>query len=78
MFVMMKDHPRADRGGYIHEHHAVMEQMLGRVLVLGEVVHHCNRIRDDNRVFNLRLFSSESEHQKFHMRIKSMRKHEEG
>ncbi len=64
--VLMPDHPAADTRGYVFEHRAVMETVLGRRLIRGEVVHHINHIRDDNRPENLRLFASHSEHIKFH------------
>jgi hypothetical protein len=37
-------------GRYILEHRWVMEQLLGRQLLPTEEVHHCNRIKTDNRV----------------------------
>lgn len=39
------------------QHHAVMEEMLGRKLLPGENVHHKNAIRNDNRPENLELWS---------------------
>lgn len=43
-----------------------MERKIGRTLRRGEVVHHINHVRDDNRPENLQLFASHSDHMKHH------------
>lgn len=48
------------------EHRVVMENMIGRSLKKGEVVHHRNGIRDDNRPENLELISSPGIHSRDH------------
>jgi len=50
------------------EHRLVIEQALGRRLQSGEVVHHMNSVRTDNRTENLMVFSSHAEHMRWHYR----------
>lgn len=49
------------------EHREVMEAHLARRLRPSEVVHHRNGDKSDNRLENLQLFSSQSEHRKHHL-----------
>ena len=49
-------HPRAEKNGWVSEHVLVMEQKLGRHLILGEYVHHKNGNRSENDPENLELW----------------------
>jgi transposase len=63
---MVPGHHLANNRGYVMEHVLVMEEKLGRPLKKGEVVHHVNEDKQDNRPENLVLFSSKSEHVRHH------------
>lgn len=65
VFVRQPGHPNADTRGYVREHVLVMSQHLGRPMIEGEVVHHINGIRNDNRLENLQVMTQNT-HTKHH------------
>lgn len=52
-------------GRYTLEHRVVAEQMMGRPLLPGEVVHHINEVKSDNQPSNLKVMSR-ADHRRFH------------
>lgn len=66
IWLLRKEHPRCNKYGYILRSHLVAEKYLNRLIQLGEIIHHINGIRNDDRPENLYLFPSAREHRKFH------------
>lgn len=71
----VKDHPAHwnRKCKYVLEHQLVMEAHLGRYLQPGELVHHVNGVKNDNRLENLELTTA-SEHAVGHGRAGGYRK----
>ena len=66
IYIYEPQHPFKNSTGYVFEHRLVMEKHIGRYLLLKEVVHHLNGVKDDNRIENLKLFANDIKHRKFH------------
>lgn len=70
--VKRHGHPRAVYG-YVREHILVAEAKLGRHLLPGEVCHHINGKKDDNRAENIEVMS-QAEHDALHRRMRGYRR----
>lgn len=53
------EHPNATKKGALREHTLVMSEYLGRPLLPHENVHHKNGVKDDNRLENLELWTTQ-------------------
>ena len=65
VLILKKGHPLADKNGYVLEHRYIMCEHLGRILSKGEIVHHKNGIKTDNRIENLEIMTN-TEHTILH------------
>lgn len=75
-YVLIKNwkHPFCSNRGYVRRSHLIMEKVIGRYIVLPELVHHKGikypigsiENKQDDRPENLKLFPNKSEHTKFH------------
>ena len=68
--LFMPEHPNCGVKKTVLEHRFVMECKLGRYLTEEECVHHIDFNKSNNEPSNLMLFKNNSEHIKFHKKLK--------
>lgn len=61
-YSMGVDRGKLSPARYVLEHRIVMARHIGRALLPGEVVHHINGNKQDNRIENLELLPNKAEH----------------
>lgn len=69
-YIYSPEHPNAMKSGYIGKHRLVLESKLGRYLMDGEIAHHVNENKLDNRPENIELMTF-SKHSSFHAKRKA-------
>lgn len=60
--ILLPDHPRADKKGYVFEHIVIMERFLGRMIERPEEIHHIDGNRANNLISNLILYPDHKTH----------------
>jgi len=69
IIVYSPKHPSAVKN-YVPEHRLVVEKNIGHFLKSTDLVHHVNKIKDDNRPQNLMAFKNHAYHSNFHRGFK--------
>ncbi len=67
VYILMPNHPRANKAGYVHRSYLVIEKVLGRYLYHDEITHHKNGIVYDDSPENIEV-TTQSKHTTFHNR----------
>ena len=69
VYIYCPEHPEPKKDKlYVKRATLIIEKKIGRYLKFGEMVHHTNKKRTDDRPENLKLCRNQSEHNKFENR----------
>ena len=60
------DHPYKNKDGYVLRHRLILESVLGRYLLPGEIAHHIDGDKNNNAPENLAVLSGQGEHNTAH------------
>lgn len=74
--LFMPNHPYRDSKNMVLEHRFIMECKIGRYLKKEEVVHHIDGNKLNNLPENLQLFNNQSEHIKYHSKLRKENKND--
>ena len=73
IYILKPDHPNRTQGNYVKRSRIIMEIALGRFLKSYEYVHHLNRVRDDDRIDNLKLVTLGQHNQEHNLAQKMLK-----
>lgn len=73
MVFVGRDHHLAAPNGYATEHRVIAEQLLGRKLISGEIVHHVDHDKRNNDPVNLEVLPSRWHHNMKHRKLLTSR-----
>ncbi len=65
VFIVSPNHPNKNANGYVRRSRLVVEEHIDRYLCRGEVIHHINGVKTDDRFENLEI-TNNSEHMRMH------------
>ena len=55
IWIYNPKHPSCNKKGYVLEHRLTMEKFIGRYLRSNEIIHHRNKVKDNNKIENLEI-----------------------
>jgi len=75
VIIFKHNHPYQQQG-CVKRSRLIVEKKIGRYLKPAEVVHHINGIKEDDRIENLIVFTSQSAHIRFHYNPENVKQEE--
>ena len=73
IYIWKPNHPKTNSRGYVLEHILIAEEVLGKPLPEGAIVHHINENRSGNRKENLVICENENYHKLLHVRLRALK-----
>jgi hypothetical protein len=70
VMIYSPEHPNCRKDKYYPEHRLVWEKHNHRILTPEEKIHHIDGTRTNNKIENLMYFPTESDHQRYHAKLR--------